>query len=190
MEKVEKKETFVQAITKILVSKGSLPSDEAEALQKSFKNSSKEAFDDFLLEGGFVDEDELLSALSEHYHVPGFDVVGYFFEPHLLHMFPKGFLLRNGIVPLEVDENMMTIVATEPDNPELLAKVGGHVSYNIRFRVGIRADIQDAVKEFYDQSLTAESEEPDRLEERLMAQEEERIELEESDFVWDEDFEK
>ena len=37
----------------------------------------------------FLDQENLLEALSEYYQVPSFDVVGYFFERHLFHMFPK-----------------------------------------------------------------------------------------------------
>ncbi len=162
---MEKKETFEQAIVRILAKQGKVSSEEAQALKKAFKGYSKGLFDDFLLEKDLVDEVDLLRALAEYYQVPAFEVIGYFFDTFLLKKFPKGFLLRNAIIPLEVDENIMLIVASEPDNPDLLASIGEYVSFDIRFRVGFRRDICDAVKEFYDKSDTEDPQDVDaRLE--------------------------
>ncbi len=151
---MEKSETFVEKLSSILVKFKFISQEEAKALQKAFKDSAKEIFDDFLLEEGLIEEADLLKALGDYYKVPAFDVVGYFFETFLLKKFPKGFLLRNAFVPLEVDENIMVVIASEPDTPELLEKIGKHVSYGIRFRVGLRRDICDTVKEFYDKAVT------------------------------------
>ena len=51
----------------------------------------------------------------------------------------------------------MVVIVSEPDSSDLLNSIGKHVSYDVRFRVGIRRDICDAVKEFYD---TADTEDP------------------------------
>ncbi|MDP3889141.1 MAG: hypothetical protein Q8Q25_01200 [bacterium] len=174
---MKKRETFVQAITDILVKHKVITLQEGNSLQKGFKESSQEIFDDFLLEEGLVDDINILRALAEHYQVPAFDVVGYFFDYNQLHKFPKDFLLRNAIIPLEVDENIMIIVASEPDNPELLARIGEYVSYDIQFRVGLKRDICDAVKEFYDKAPT-EVEHDEDIKEEL--RERSQVKLEES----------
>jgi len=109
-----------------------------------------------LLEKGLVDEAGLLKALAQYYQVPGFDVIGYFFNTYLLRMFPEDFLTRNACIPVEVDENIMAMVVSEPDDLNLLARIGEYVSYDIRFRVGIRRDIVSAVREFYDKPFTRE----------------------------------
>jgi hypothetical protein len=149
-----KKETFAQKLSDILVKLNALKQDEALALHISFARSAKENFDDFLIEEGLVEKDDILKALAIYYQVPSFDVAGYLFDHNLLIKFPKDFLLRCQIIPLEVDENIMVMVANEPNNQELLPLIGEHVSYDIQFRVGIATDITDAVKEFYDRSLT------------------------------------
>ncbi len=185
---MEKRETFAQAIADILVKHNVVSPETGKALQKAFRDSAKEIFDNFLLEEGLVDPENLIKALAEYYQVPAFDVVGYFFERYLLHMFPKGFLLRNAIIPLEVDENIMVIIASEPNDSDLLPKIGEHVSYDIRFRVGIRRDICDAVKEFYDRALTEVKEDADLRVEHKEDAEVRRIEGE-KDFTWDEEVE-
>ncbi len=164
---MEKRESFAQAISAILVQHKVISEAEARALQRSFKNSAKENFDDFLLSEGLVDEEDLLKALGEHYQVPAVDVTGYFFDTLLLRNFPKDFLLRNRIIPLEMEDDILVIVASEPDNPDLLPALGAYTSEDIRFNVGLSIDITDAVKEYYDKSPTDLLDEQDYTEEQL-----------------------
>ncbi len=175
---MKNQEKLVQKISSILMEQGTISSEESKALQKAFKGSAKETFDNFLLEKGLVDEASLLKALAQYYQVPGFDVIGYFFNTYLLNMFPKDFLTRNACIPIEVDENIMIMVVSEPDDSTLLAAIGEHVSYGIRFRVGIRRDIVLAAREFYDKPFTREpltEEYPDLREKRQLKQEADRV---------------
>jgi hypothetical protein len=119
--------TYVEGLTDILVKLDMLPVEERVPTEEAFKHSGLDSFDDFLLEEGLIDREDLLRALSVFFQVPPFNVVGYFFETHLLHMFPKGFLLRNAIIPREVDENIMIMVASEPNVPDLLSAIGACV---------------------------------------------------------------
>lgn len=160
--------TFEAGLLTILIRLHMIAGEDALAIEQSFHDSDVDQFDDFLLSEDIVDEENLLLALSEYYQVPAFDVVGYFFERHYVRMFPKDMLLRNGIIPLEVDENMMVVVASRPDNPELLSEIGQYVSYDIQFYVGIGRDICDAVKEFYDKADTEDTMDEDRNEEDLL----------------------
>jgi len=168
---------YVDGITDTLVKLGKCSQTEADAIKKAFHDSDHDVFDDFLIQEGLVERDELLEALSMYYQLPSFDVVGYFFETLLLQKFPKDFLLRNAIIPIEVDENMLLMVASEPDLPDLLPQIGDFVSYDILFYVGLEHDICDAVKEYYEVALTQEPQDEDLREERLLAREEHDIEL-------------
>lgn len=151
---MEKKEAFAYQLCNILLRHRVVTESEARALQRSFKGSDKENFDDFLLEEGLIEENQLLRALGDYYKVPSVDVTGYFFDTLLLQNFPKDFLLRNRIIPLEIDEDILIIAASEPDDLDLLAVLGAYTSDDIQFRVGLGRDICDAVKEFYDKSPT------------------------------------
>ena len=168
---MKEQETFEAALSRILVKQEAISAEESKAIQKVFYDSKKEQFNEFLLDKGLVEEDDLLEALAIYYEVPAVDVVGLFFDTFLLRKFPKGFLLRNGIIPLEVDENIMVMVASEPNDSELLDKIGKHVSYNIRFYVGFLRDICDTVKEFYDKAYTEESQDKDLRKERRLSKE-------------------
>jgi hypothetical protein len=147
-------EGFINRLCAVLVRQEVISVKRAKELRDLFADASHERFTQFLVEENFVSRSALLQALSQLYQVPLFDVKGYFFDTFLVQKFPKGFLLRNEIIPLNVDENMLIVVAEDPENEELLSGIGKFVSYGIRFYVGIAHDIRDAVKEFYDESLT------------------------------------
>jgi len=179
---MKKREGFEAAFLQVLVDLKYITPQDSVQLLVTYDESDVDQFDDFLLSEGILEQEELLQALSQYYQVPSFDVVGYFFETHLLRMFPKDVLLRNEIIPLEVDENMMIVVAANPDNAELLFEIGENVSYDIRFYVGIARDICDAVKEYYDKADTEDVENEDLREEHLLMGEFQMMEDEEDSF--------
>ena len=152
---MKKGETFVEALTTILQKQGAIAPDQAKVLKKAFFDRSDLAYDDFLLQEGLISRTELLNALSTLYQVAAFDVTGYFFIHELLRQFPKDLLLRLIVIPVEREENTLIMVASDPNDSELLTQLGKVVSYDLQFMVGLGQDISDAVKEFYDPSLTA-----------------------------------
>jgi len=168
---MDNEKTFAEKLSLILEKNKIITHDESIAMQKAFHDSEKEQFDDFLIEEGLVEESELLRALSEYYKVPAFDVLGYFFDRNLLVKFPKGFLLREAIVPLQVENDILSVVASNPDKDGLESSIRDFVSYDIVFMVGLKRDICDAVKEFFDQSPTEVQQDEDLRQERMVEHE-------------------
>lgn len=154
----KKHESFVEGLMHVLVKQGSCNESEARVIMQSFYDADAYEFDSFLVDEGLVSVSRMLNALEDYYKVPSFDVVGYFFDNQLLHKFPKHLMLQYGFIPLEDDENIMVIIASDPADSNLLFEIGKYVSYDIQFRVGLHHDILDAVKEFYDTSLTQNNE--------------------------------
>jgi hypothetical protein len=176
---MKKSETFVEGLCKILVKRKTIKEKEADALKKAFRESAKPNFDEFLLDEGLVDKDDLLPALGEYYQVPSFDAIGYFFDHQLVRMFPKEFLTSNAIIPVEQDENILVMLANNPADPNLLSRIGKYVSYDIQFRVGLLQDIYDSIREFYDESLAVTNEDIDKDFDETALEREKEIEQQE-----------
>lgn len=172
------KKGFEAGFLEVLVRLQYIEPEEAIQLLLKYDESDVDQLDEFLLSEGILEQEELLEALSEYYQVPSFDVTGYFFETHLLRMFPKDMLLRNEIIPMQVDENMLIVVAANPNNADLLFEIGENVSYDVRFHVGVARDICDAVKEYYDKADTEMNEDEDIRQEHLLVSEFHRMENE------------
>lgn len=150
---MESEKSFVEGLADILVEDGVVSRAEADDLIKDFGGRSKVSFDYFLLSEGLIQKDDLLVALSKYYQVPAVDVRGYFFDAGLVQNFPEDFLLHYGLIPLEVDQNMMTVVAHKPDMEGLEGKIQEFCDYNIEFRVGLLRDIVDVVREYYGEEV-------------------------------------
>ena len=148
-----KKQMFVNQLADALIKLQVFSADEAESLVKEFQGRAKGRIDDFLLDEGIVDRETLLKALQTVYNVAPFDVRGHFFNHQLLLFFPKDFLINQGFIPLDVDDEIMTIVMSNPDDEETLDTLSRYVSYNVNVFVGIRRDIADAVEEYYDEDV-------------------------------------
>lgn len=144
---------FVDRLSAILAKHHVLQDKEAASLRHDFDKSSAFYFEDFLVDEGLVGKEEVLSALSEYYLLPSIDVIGIFFDHHLVTMFPKDVMLRNGFIPYDRDGDVLIVVAARPDHPQLPEIIGKFVSYDVTFLAGLYTDICDAVKEFYDESI-------------------------------------
>jgi hypothetical protein len=163
--------TFELKFLNVLAELKLISAEDAVKLLAAYHESDIDQIEEFLLSEGIIDQENILEALSELYQVPSFDVVGYFFETHYLRMFSKSMLLENEIIPLQVDENMMIMIAAHPDDPELLAEIGENVSYDIRFYVGVARDIRDAVEEYYDKADTQDNQDEDIRQEHILENE-------------------
>lgn len=155
-----------------------LKNRDAKALAQDFKNSGSGNFEEFVLEEGIISKEDLLDALSAYYQVAAFDVDGEFFDHNLVRMFPKDVMLRHRFIPLSHDGDVLIVVAADPADELLPEIIGRFVSYDVTFVVGLARDIDDAIKEFYDESITAPTWDASELEESF--DEEEAREIEET----------
>jgi len=114
-------------------------------------------------------------------------VVGYIFNELLVREFPKDFLLRNNIIPMEVDDEILIVIAGDPAASGLESSIREYVSYGVEFMVGLSRDIEDMVKEYYDKSPTEDPEDLDLMvehrHEREAAQEPFREDVEETGYL-------
>jgi hypothetical protein len=149
---------FIDRLTAILVEQGSMADRDAVSARNLFSKSSADEFDDFLLEEGLVSREHLLRALSVYYNLESFDVTGFFFERDTLSYFPKDFLLEYAIIPVEADNEIITIVAAHPEEPGLREKIGLYTTNVIEFSIGLKREIIDAIREYYDYADTQEDE--------------------------------
>jgi hypothetical protein len=155
---MESEKSFVDGLVAVLVADKVVSKEEAQVMVREFGNRSQVSFDYFLISEGLVEKDDLLAALSKYYQVPAVDVRGFFFDAGLVQKFPKDFLLHLGVIPLEVDQNIMTVVTNNPNMPGLESKLEESSSYVIEFRVGLLRDIIDMVREYYNEEIVTTGE--------------------------------
>lgn len=144
----------VEGISLILSRHKLVPVDELQALIHTYKTGDDIAFEDFLIEQDLVTKDDLLQAMSEYYRVPAIDVVGEFFDHYLLSLFPKNLLTQLVFIPYTREADVLTIIAAEPDHPDLASTISKFITHDLAFMVGLSKDIIETIDEFYDESIT------------------------------------
>ncbi len=151
---------FIEKLLEILVKQKSLSETQAADLKKGFRESSPPDFEAYLLDSAQVSKASLLKALGSYYKLPAFDVSGYLFDHDLVKELPKDVMLRNSCVPVEVDQDILVVVANEPSD-DLAVTLESYLKNDIQFNVGLYQDIKNAIEEFYDEAITEEpSEDP------------------------------
>lgn len=133
-----------------LVVDKSLPDHQVESAMKSVASLNLADAEYFLLNEGLVTKEQLLSALSAIYQVPYFDVRGYLFNHELLALFDQNFLLQWMIIPIELEEGVIAIVAGDPEKEGLVEALDDYSDYAVAFRVGIIREIIDEMRAYYD----------------------------------------
>ncbi len=150
-----KSKTFVHHLCDSLRLHGAITAEQHKSMVEEFSDQARLDFENFLVTEGLVSRAKLLESLSYVYKVPSFDTVGYFFDHYLVTRFDKEFLGRKNIIPLSVDDDAVLImIAAVPDDPTLAEEIMTYVSWEPTFMVGMYQDIQDAIDEYYDESLT------------------------------------
>jgi type IV pilus assembly protein PilB len=142
---------YVKALSDILCRDGVLSKHDARALVQDFRGTDKEQLNYFLVDEGLVSQQELLRALGEYYQLPYFDVRGYQFNHDLLALFPQDFLVRNAIIPIQFDENILTVAVGDPEREDLRSNLRNYMVHHIEFNVGIVRDIVDEIRAYYEE---------------------------------------
>ena len=157
---MENKKTFVVRFAEALIKNNLMKEAEAESFVQEFYDRAKGNVVSFLLEDGLLEKEDVLTALGSMYNVSSFDVSGHFFNHQILLLFPKDLLLEKVVIPLDVEDDILTVVMNNPEDEDAIDALQEHVEYNINPLVGIQEDIRDAIKEYYDEDvITAEVEE-------------------------------
>lgn len=167
---------FVSRVSQALVKLKIMSAAEAESFEKEFSGRSKGRVDEFLLDEGMIDRENLLKVLQGVYNIPSYDVRGYFFNHQILMLFPRDLLVNKAVIPLDIDNDILTIVISNPEDEETMSMLGDYVPYSLNVLVGIRRDIVDAIEEYYDEDVaTSDIEDEDSEEIDELAEDESDI---------------
>lgn len=146
----------IDGILDILCDREILKRDDTEELKREYEKGETERFEDYLIDEGIVEKDDLLKVLQEYYNTPAIDVMGAMFDHDLLVKFPKDVLLRNCCIPYYQDGMLLFVIASDPNNEDLDEILGEFVSYDFQFLVGIPRHIDMMIKDFYQAEMYKE----------------------------------
>ena len=153
---MDREQKMIEGILNILCDRHIFKREDAAELEKQFRRSEIERFEDYLIDEDLVDKSDLLAALKQYYNVPAIDVMGESFDHDLLTKFPQDVLLRNCCIPYRQDGPLLFMIAADPTDENLDEILGKFVSYDFEYFVGIPRHIDMMIKDFYQKEMYKE----------------------------------
>lgn len=98
-----------------------------------------------LVDRGFVDEEDFAEALSLQLRLPLLSLQGYFFDPLVSSLLPRGTLEHHRIIPLKVDGQRVTTAMADPLDEGAMDEVLSLSGFSVKPVVATTGDILAAV---------------------------------------------
>jgi type IV pilus assembly protein PilB len=99
-----------------------------------------------LVEQGMIDEEQLAKALAEQWRLPYFALNGFYVDQEFFKTIPVELMYRYPFVPYEDRDGVLTIVLADPTNLPLLDELELVLRRELRFGIGSRSGILEALK--------------------------------------------
>lgn len=128
----------------LLQEKGLL-SDEKLAKALNLQRESGEKLGDALIKLGFITPEQMADALSEHLGIPRVDLNRRYISTAVVNMVPEELLKDNSILPLEVENNVMTVAMTDPLNIVIIDELQQATGLTIKTVIATVEEIGNAL---------------------------------------------
>jgi len=136
----------------VLISEGMVTVDQIkEAISLQSKEGGK--LGEILVKLGYIDEEQIVYALSKQLSIPHASLSSGRLKPRsdekLKEMVPYDFAIRNLVLPLSRDLNVLTVAIFDPLDLILIDNLRKLTGYEINPVVSTRSDIIKAIENFY-----------------------------------------
>jgi len=102
-----------------------------------------------LLQRGYVDRHNLVTALQEVTKVSYVDCRSVQVDPGVLKLIPRATAVRFCVLPLRLERHRLVVVLAEPQNMQILTELGFVVGKGITPQLGFRSEILAAIENNY-----------------------------------------
>ncbi len=128
-------------IGRILVEMGTITSAEVEMLLEKLQIDGKN-FGETGLAEGFFNEEQLAQALARQFGYEFVDLKTTFLDPELMALLPAGVPLRNKLVPLRRDDDVLTVAVANPTDVQMLDHLEMQLGLRLQLKVASRTQIE------------------------------------------------
>ncbi|NOY54063.1 MAG: type IV-A pilus assembly ATPase PilB [Deltaproteobacteria bacterium] len=123
-----------------------------DQLQQALAKQKKEGgrLGSNLVQMGFVQEDNLISFLSQQYGIPSVDVTNFEIDPEVVKLIPSEVAQKYMIMPINRTGSTLTIAMVDPSNVFAIDDVKFMTGYNVEPVVASEGSIKQAIDQYYD----------------------------------------
>ena len=128
-------------IGRILVEMGTITSTEVDLLLEKLQINGKN-FGETGLEEGSFNEEQLAQGLARQFGYEFIDLKTAFLDPDLMALMPAGVPLKNKLVPLQREDDVLTIAVANPTEVQMLDHLEMQLGLRLQLKVASRAQIE------------------------------------------------
>ncbi len=123
-----------------------------DQLQQALAKQKKEGgrLGSNLVQMGFVQEERLISFLSQQYGIPSVDVTNFEIDPEVVKLIPSEVAQKYMIIPINRTGSTLTIAMVDPSNVFAIDDVKFMTGYNVEPVVASEGSIKSAIDRYYD----------------------------------------
>ena len=141
MKKIKKKK-----IGQILLDVGAITE---EQMKKALEDESGKPLSHILVDLGFIKESEIAQVLAKEIGFPYVDLSDYEINPHAATSIPEEIALRYLVLPIDFDENTLTVAMFDPSNVFAIDDIKILTGYDIEPVICTETDILNAITDVY-----------------------------------------
>ncbi|MCA9462878.1 MAG: type II/IV secretion system protein [Nitrospira sp.] len=128
----------------LLVKKGLVSEREKQNLQEAAR-ASNQTVTALLLERGTLTEPIIGQVLADQYGLPWNDLREFRIPTTLMKIIPIELMHRYGFVPIDQEDDVLTIAIADPQNLRMIDELEHELGYELRLVVSSKSAIQDAL---------------------------------------------
>ena len=136
-----------------------------EALQIQEESEPNKKIGEVLIDLGYISENEFFEVLEYQMGIPYADLDEYYIDPSLAEKLPENLARRHLAVPLEVDDEIMTVAMSDPTDLIALDDLERVTGYNVKPLIGAPGQIRNTIEWLYSEDSIDVSEFLDEFEE-------------------------
>lgn len=104
---------------------------------------------DMLIELGYVQEEDLINALSKRLNVPYVDLTKFKVQTKTLDLLTRNYVEKNNIIPIENNDRMIVVATNDPMNFYLMDDIILRTGHNVKFVLATKTMIEMAIDQYY-----------------------------------------
>ncbi|MBE6405781.1 MAG: type II secretion system protein GspE [Lentisphaerae bacterium] len=134
-------------ILELLKEAGLVTEDQLDAAwQKVSEEDGQIDVIEALLKLELLDEQALTNLLAEQYGLETFDLSQYYIPDEVLEVIPHDFIKQNQVVPIQADDDSVTVAMCDPANLEAIDSLSYSLKKDIHIVLAPKSQVENAIK--------------------------------------------
>ncbi len=152
MEIGDRKKTYLSNLKlgEILIREGSIKPDQLKKALEVQKIDGKRKIGDILISQGAISQKQLNEALQHVFETDYVELDNIVIDPELISLIPKRIAQRLKLIPLNKDNNILTLAMANPLDINAIDYIKGYTKMDVKTKFSDENDILNALSSHYD----------------------------------------